>query len=414
MPGKPKSPPLLERVSGLQSDKDRREALDTLTRAFGNFNIENHCASCLWKGKIYDPEHTRIAVADARVVSAVVFAPRAMRFGPVEVPAVTVGPVGTHDKYRKFGFSAAAMNDVSKYLADNGYLIAYLQGIPNYYHRYGYYAFAPTRSSVKFNRENASREMAGGRFVKMSRKHLDAVRAIYDEVSKTKICTSMRGGTLWEWLATHGRRTWLFANPKVVIDGSGDVCGYITNNSKTSFDVREVVIKPDEASCRAALGAFVREAKRLETKDITMTLAPDDAFALFLRQFVATEYTQQTNPTGGALMKIVDFPALMHRLEPLFIQRWQSAQTKLPGEQFTIETDKLGSVGAAVDAKIVSSRGGGKVRIPARWLSGLLTGWYAPKDIAQREGVVIPQKLMPYVEILFPRCSPFVYQADNY
>lgn len=54
------------------------------------------------------------------------------------------------------------------------------------------------------------------------------------------------------------------------------------------------------------------------------------------------------------------------------------------------------------------------VKIPSRWLSGLLTGYYAISDLRLREGVSIPQDLMEPFTRLFPAGWLFVYQGDNY
>jgi hypothetical protein len=54
------------------------------------------------------------------------------------------------------------------------------------------------------------------------------------------------------------------------------------------------------------------------------------------------------------------------------------------------------------------------VRIPQRWLSGLLTGYHAVRDIARRKDAAVPARLMPVMEVLFPTGWPFVYQGDNY
>ena len=54
------------------------------------------------------------------------------------------------------------------------------------------------------------------------------------------------------------------------------------------------------------------------------------------------------------------------------------------------------------------------VKVPQRWLSGLLTGYYTPSNVSEREGAAIPRGLAPYLDILFPAEWPFVYQGDNY
>ena len=391
-------------------------ARDMFTRAFTNpVTMDCHTERCQWQAPIYDPEHTRIAVVDGQVVSGVVMGPRSIRFGPVTVPAMTLGPVGTHDQHRKQGYAAVAMNDASDYMARTGVLVAYLQGIPDFYYRFGYYPFTAP-GNAKFSREAARRESLPGKLRKMARDDVPKVRRLFERVTSSRVCAAAREDDVWDWLLGPGGHSWFFQNPRVITDDRGRLAGYLTTNLKEGLEVREFVVRQDEASCRVALGALTREAKRREVKEIELRLPWDDAMAVFLRQFVGAHFSMHSNPTGGALMKVVDFPALMRRLEPLFTQRWCDASARLSGGVFTLESE-IGAVGVRLtrnQVRITEPVAGAKVRVPQRWLSGLLTGYHAAGDIAPRKGARIPGELLPVMEALFPRGWPFVYQGDNY
>lgn len=197
-------------------------------------------------------------------------------------------------------------------------------------------------------------------------------------------------------------------------DATGRVIGYLTANP--SFAIKEIVVRPDEASCRAALGALIHEAKRLELKQLDLPLPPDDALAVFVRQHVRAEFVTWTHPTGGQVLAILDFPTLMKRLEPLLGQRWRESLTTLGNVNFTL-AGEIGAVGIAVTrgrVRVGAPGRGSRVVVPRRWLSGLLTGYHAVGDIAPRAGVHIPARLRPTLDILFPTGCPFVYQGDNY
>jgi predicted acetyltransferase len=406
----------IERISGITGEKDRREVIETFGRAFADPSwMEGHMQRSLFRPPIYNPEHTRVTVAGGRVVAAVTMAPRMIRFGPVSVPAVTVGPVGTHDRHRKRGYAAAAMNDACRYMADNGILLGYLQGIPNFYYRFGYYPYmAPGR--VSFSREDARKVAGKGRLRAMRKADLPQVSRIYDRATANRTCAADRDDGVWQWLMGPATKTWLFRKPRVIVDAQGEICGYTTVSGGHREVRGEIIVRQDEAAIRAALGALVGEARRREERDIVLPMPWDDALAVFIRQFASADWRMWSNPTGGALMRIADFPALMSKLEPTFAQRWQNAHTDLPPIEFTFSCE-LGKVGFRVgtDGVAVGAPGSRRrVKVPQRWLSGLLTGYHTPSDIAQREGCAIPRALFPYMDILFPRGWPFVYQGDNY
>jgi len=106
----------------------------------------------------------------------------------------------------------------------------------------------------------------------------------------------------------------------------------------------------------------------------------------------------------------------MRRLEPLFTARVQEGGAPLRPVSFRLESE-LGSVGMEVGRRRVrvgAPTGKRRVYVPKRWLSGLITGYYGPRDIASRKGVVLPDSLLPALEVLFPRGWPFIYAGDNY
>jgi GNAT superfamily N-acetyltransferase len=363
----------------------------------------------LFRAPIFDPDHTRVAIAAGRVVAAVTMAPRKIRFGPVTVPAMTVGPVGTDDRYRKRGYSAAAMNDASRYMKENGVLVAYLQGIPDFYHRFGYYPYM-AQGVVKVKRKDAEKEGRPARMWAMKRPDLPAVRRLYDRVTADRTCAAARDKTLWDWLIGPGARTWLFRGPTVILDQRGRLCGYFTRGHHHEAQLGDVM------SCRAALCALARDARKREEKEIVLPLPWDDPLAVFIRHYVGAESQMWSGSSGGALLKVVDFPALMHRLAPLLDRRWRDAHSALRPTRFTLASE-LGEVGLVVSrrgVKVGAPADGPRVRIPQRWLSGVLTGYHAVRDVAARRGASVPAELKPVLEILFPTGWPHVYQGDNY
>jgi len=133
-------PPGVERVGGLLTPEDRRRTVAMLSRAFSRAPaLETHVGRAQFVGPQFDPANTRIVVAHGEVVSAVVLTPRTIRLGSAAVPAMSVGPVGTHERHRKKGYAALAMQDASWHMGERGILVAYLTGIPHFYHRFGYY-----------------------------------------------------------------------------------------------------------------------------------------------------------------------------------------------------------------------------------------------------------------------------------
>jgi hypothetical protein len=308
------------------------------------------------------------------------------------------------------------MNDASRYMKENGILVAYLQGIGDFYHRFGYYPFmAATR--VEFNRDAARGETRPGKLRPMRKADLTTAAQLYAAVTAGRMCAADRDESLWRWLFARRRQTWLFQNPRLILDPDGRACGYMTTQPGDRLSVQELIVSPDEPSCRAALGAMVREARRSEIREITVNLPPDDAMAVFLRHFVPCRLVMDSHSTGGALMKVVDLPGLMGRLAPALTGRWRRSSRCDERAAFTLQAgaDRVGIMISGGAVRVGEAPGGSAhVRIPARWLPGMLTGYHQPSRIRERDGVHIPKKWLEPLQILFPPGYPYVYKADNY
>ena len=419
---KTKKPKTIAVKGGITGLGDQENVADTYSRAFSDRSwMERHLFECLFQPPIYDPEHTRIVKVDGEIVSGVTMAPRMMRFGPVSVPSMTIGPVGTHDRHRKQGYASVAMEDACAYMKENGILVAYLQGIRDFYHRFGFYPYmAPGR--IKIKRKHAAKIDGSGKLRAMKKSDIPAVRRIFNSVNASRIGPAVRSKQVWDWLFDAGSHTWLFKKPMVILDESGTVCGYLTGANDSDSRFGEIVVKQSDSACRVALGAITRYAKRLEWAEINLPIPWNDPFSVFLRQHVPVETVLQSGATGGALMKIVDFPELMRRLEPLLNARW--CGSPLGEYDMNIVSDigtvglHLDSTGLSIESAIPSretKRPRSKtVNISSRWLSGLVSGYYAVHDILQRDGVSIPRECIEPLARIFPTGWPFVYQGDNY
>jgi predicted N-acetyltransferase YhbS len=405
-------------VKGLETAAEREGALRVLGLSFPKApspGMERHTRLALWRGPVFRPEHTRIVLVDGRVVSVVVMGPRMFRFGPVSVPGMTVGPVATDEAFRGRGYAAMAMNDASRYMERNGILLADLQGNRKLYARFGYYGFQWT-GEVSVMTCDADKEATPGRLRPMRRADLPHVADLFRRATAGRIMAADRSPEMWRWLLDYGSRTWLFRRPRVILDGRRRFRGYLTATWGEGFGVCEIVVRDDDASRRAALGALVREAKAAGTEEFGLSLPWDDPLAAFLRQVVGSKHSIVCRRGGGPLLKIVDFPALMRKLQPLFSERWSKARGRVSGGPFTLRTEsgQLAFRFSAGAARVDDRPAGPRANVPQKWLSGLLCGSTPVADIVGREGVRIPPDLMEQMDVLFPRGWPFWYRGDMY
>jgi hypothetical protein len=242
------------------------------------------------------------------------------------------------------------------------------------------------------------------------------VAALYERANAGRTMTAVRDRKVWEWMLGCGVHSWLFSNPRVIVDRRGRLCGYLTLTHKEGVGMRELGVGPDEPSWRAVLGALVARAKRCKAETIALPLPWDHPMTVFLRQATGVKLTLATRRGGGPLLKIVDFPGLMRALQPLFAERWRTAGSALPDARFTLASE-IGAAGVTVAGGGVQTGEpgrGAQAWIPRRWLSGLVSGTYSVRDIAGQKGSRIPGKVARALDILFPAGWPLSHRSDTY
>ena len=66
-----------------------------------------------------------------------------MRFGTAQLKMGGIAGVGTNEGYRNRGYSRRVMEDSTTFMTENGFDVAMLFGIPNFYPKFGYATVLP-------------------------------------------------------------------------------------------------------------------------------------------------------------------------------------------------------------------------------------------------------------------------------
>ncbi len=86
--------------------------------------------------------------ATGKVVSAVALIPWVWEMDGVSLQIAEMGLVGTRPAYRRRGLLARLNREFDRVLTDEGFDLAVIQGIPGFYHRFGYHYALPMENHV--------------------------------------------------------------------------------------------------------------------------------------------------------------------------------------------------------------------------------------------------------------------------
>lgn len=86
----------------------------------------------------FRPEQLRGAFRDGQQVGSYIIHERMLCMGAAQLPTGCIGAVVTYPAYRHQGVATALMNDAIDYAHSHHHALLLLDGIPNFYHRFGY------------------------------------------------------------------------------------------------------------------------------------------------------------------------------------------------------------------------------------------------------------------------------------
>jgi predicted N-acetyltransferase YhbS len=86
----------------------------------------------------FRPEQLRGAFRDGRQLGSYIIHERVLRMGVAQLPTGCIGAVVTYPAYRHQGVATALMRDAIDYAHLHHHALLLLDGIPNFYHRFGY------------------------------------------------------------------------------------------------------------------------------------------------------------------------------------------------------------------------------------------------------------------------------------
>jgi len=293
-------------------------------------------------------------------------------------------------------------------MTEDGLDLAMLFGIPDFYHKFG---FRATLNDYRF--EMPGRAVVGGPFGLMARRlpkarHAEVLPMHARDLRQVGFGLQ-RQRARWPGY-TRGAQFRYQPVVTVFLRGKRRVGYVLVDDDPRAVRVPELFAQDDDVLGRMFtwLG---RECRRRVCEKIELFLSPAHAASRLAVELGAT-FTRTTHATGGGMMRILNLGATVARLMPELVARWAASAKATSGLDLTLVTD----LGPA--ELVIPPRGGseslvrGRAGMPQDRLTQLVVGYESAAELARRDGVHVPRKLLPALEALFPRCCPSILTTD--
>lgn len=326
-----------------------------------------------------------------------------------------IGGVSTKEEYRMRGFARRVMEYSNLYMLEEGFDIAALFGIRNFYERWGYAPALPEHR-LYLNVENLSSARMNHSLLPFSDDHREEVIGIYELNNEERYCSVVRRPESWMWF-TKGTRFGVKAAPMVLIDGSGRLCGYISFDDTEEYTAVAEVGYSSPSVFESMAAAIRDRAQGQGHEEAWLAIPPDHPFSIYLRRF-GCRITSNFNRSGGGMMRIINLETTFRKLSPEIERRIRGSSMRGWEESFLLRTD-IGSLNLHISNGAVRVEPQGKVRdklveIPQSKLIQLIVGYRTIEDLEPEEEVYVTPSLIPGLKLLFPLMNPYIWWSDRF
>lgn len=341
---------------------------------------------------------------------------RLLRLGPGRLRTCCLGAVVTHPDQRRQGVATALMQDAVVYAVQQGYSLLLLNGIPNFYQRFGFSRVLDI-AWITLNRQEVLAEPPSPYQVRPATMvDAQALLDLYERHFGPYVGSFER--TLdWQLHQLRGlfpqRLPWLAVSP------AGRVEGYLHFWWHPDPSFAHEAVAEDWA---AAVALLQHQARLLEAQP-----ASPDGWGWVLPPTSPTFYLLADHLTLGAHLDhhpLTDWMArpaalneLCRSLLPLWRERWQQTTSTWAGSltlQIGDETCLLELNRTGLNLLTHPPSEAHSIKLSPQRFTQLLFGYRPAAWLAQQPSQQIPPELIPLLDILFPLSRSWVAGTDQF
>jgi GNAT superfamily N-acetyltransferase len=349
------------------------------------------------------------------ICGCVVYA-RQLHIGHGLVPTACIGAVMTHPDYRGRGLAARLMRDVIEYATARGDGLLLLDGINDFYDRFGFVSVhnwtqftfqldevlagpRPERSLRPATVEDALALQA------RYRRHFEGYTGSF---ARTIEIQRHYVGRPAPWSALY-----------LAENAAGETGGHILVSRREPVWSTEMTA--DDPATAVALLRFHAETAHSHAANAGPAEAlhwlapPQSELADWLTDRYETFVRTPVQPRGGWMARIADPHVLVQAMQPTWQASWLAGDVAWHG-RLTLVVDELRHTLALGPDGVVPGGEAGEpgitVRLPQAVFTQLCFGYRPARWAAQQPDVQIPDGLLPVLDTLFPRRQTWVPGSD--
>lgn len=374
----------------------------------------------------YRPGQWRGAFQDGEPLGGYIMFEREMHAGAARLRTGCIGAVVTHPDARMGGVGRALMEDAIGYACRRGYALLLLDGIPDFYQRFGYVDVFDLTEHHLARAAIEALPPSPYRVRPVAEHDAAAVLSLYERQY------GRYTGSFDRDLATqrHRLREELEPHPMVItLDEHDTPRGYLAMRREEPARATEVTAENPLATV-ALLHEHVRLAGAVGTPMETLhwPLPLDSPILTWLidnlalpdtsrREHVTTLWSVESrtyhHPNAGWVARPAAIESLLDSLLPAWRERWSASARPWYG-RLTLQVEGVSRNLMLDEGVRFGAASGERVVLTAGSLVQLVFGYRDVDYVAGREGEDVPGELVPVLRILFPLGQAWIPGSDAF
>lgn len=420
------------------SHDELTELLQTATQVFSSNPSPEEAANWqrgLTTSPTYHPEIVRAAYRGDKQLGGYLLEERLLRVGVARLKTGCIGAVHTRSEHRKQGVASALMQDAIDYAKEHDYPLLLLDGIANFYHRYGYIDVYDLSEQSIHRQAVVNLPPSSYSVRQATQDDAESILALYDRhlgpyIGSFESSLAERRHRLRGNRNGSGRNQLLLA-----IDPDGQARGYLSLvEDGNTLQARELAV--DDWSATVAL---LQEHARL-LEDGEGQQAPPNALTYYMPLSspvpqwlidtleVPEEIAARDTPQAWSVRdqtfhqrhaawqgRLVSLPALTRAMLPEWQERWHRALAQWTGDvTFQVEQETFALRITDTNVRLLEGPGLGAyiLKLTAQRFTQSIFGYRPIIDVAQPREEPLPDDLLSVLKILFPVGDTYIPRSD--
>lgn len=362
--------------------------------------------STLGKAESTDSYYRFVAKDGDAVIGYLGYALRNMRYLEQEYTAASIGPVAVSPDVQQSGIGSFLMTETLEYLEKTGVEVVYIQGIPDYYQRFGFIKYLDKSKRIISTEGNQLAEADSLRIVENTTNRR-AYRDLFDQYRSNVNFSSARNEHDWRWLLGPATQTYYFYRPKLIQSIDGQNLAYFCDDPDVDNSPRELVFEEEDSPVERTLEALKAHYRERGCQTFELK-APESARIVAFVDAIGCQKITYVNPRGGDLMLIHDELRVAKKLSSCVCTLLQNISCEFSAQlNFEAFSITFGVKQGQSHFDVKSSKKPSRLRL-VHFMSGRING-----DLLEHTSVTGFSSYEVLQTVLFSNKDGFVFQGDN-